>query len=55
MMAGTHVTTVQLLEYNQADFFADLPTDVGMDEVGFIYVPTACQNGTVGEFRCPLL
>lgn len=33
-----------LLEFDQSEFFADLPKLVSMDSTGFVYVPTACQK-----------
>ena len=36
---------LQLLEFDQVEFFVDLPTAVSMDSVGYVYVPTACQSG----------
>ncbi len=39
---------LQLMEFDQSEFFADLPGAVDMDSTGFIYVPTKCQNKTVG-------
>ncbi|XP_064405963.1 poly(3-hydroxybutyrate) depolymerase-like [Halichondria panicea] len=36
-----------LMEFDQSEFFADLPGAVDMDSTGFIYVPTKCQNKTV--------
>ena len=37
---------VQLREFDQSEFFADLPEVVSIDSTGFIYVPTNCQNKT---------
>ena len=39
---------LQLFEFDQSEFFVDLPEVVSMDSTGFIYVPTACQNKTKG-------
>ena len=37
---------MQLMEYNQAEFFNDLPSVVSMDSTGYVYVPSACKNGS---------
>jgi len=34
-----------LLEFDQSEFFTFHPSLSSMDTTGFIYVPTACQNG----------
>ncbi len=36
------------MEFDQLEFFADLPRAVDMDSTGFIYVPSNCQNRTIG-------
>jgi hypothetical protein len=33
-----------LLEFDQAEFFIDVPKLVSMDSVGYVYVPTACKD-----------
>ena len=46
---------MQLFEFDQSEFFADHPEVVDMDTTGFVYVPTACQNGTGSNFDYKLL
>ena len=44
---------MQLLEFDQAEFFLDLPEVVSMDSTGFVYVPSACQDQHTGiHIRC---
>ena len=35
----------QLMEFDQSEFFGGDPSLFSMDDVGFLYVPTECQNG----------
>ena len=36
----------QMQKFDQMEFFVPTPSDYGIDDVGFIYVPVACLNGT---------
>lgn len=38
-----------MLEYDQSEFFLDVPEAISMDSIGYVYVPTACKNKTRGE------
>ena len=40
------LSVFQLLEFNQSEFFGGVPDMVSMDTIGYVYVPTACQNGS---------
>ena len=40
----------QLLEFDQAEFFIDVPKLVSMDSVGYVYVPTACKDKSTSEY-----
>ena len=42
---------MQLFEFDQSEFFVDLPKLVSMDSTGFVYVPTACQKRARGLLR----
>ena len=33
------------MEFSQSEFFGGFPALSYMDTVGYVYVPTACQNG----------
>ncbi len=37
------------MEFDQSEFFANLPGVVDMDSIGYVYVPSNCQNKTVGR------
>ena len=43
-----HSLCLQLLEFDQSEFFQDLPAVVSMDTTGFIYVPSACHDKHTG-------
>ena len=36
---------MQLLEFDQSEFFGGNPGVYSMDSTGYVYVPNACQNG----------
>eukprot|EP00731_Ephydatia_muelleri_P028561 Em0020g205a len=45
--ATTNDTIPQnMLEYDQSEFFLDVPEAISMDSIGYVYVPTACKNKT---------
>ena len=41
------------MEFSQSEFFGGFPALSYMDTVGYVYVPTACQNGE-GKILCLL-
>ena len=38
----------QLMEFDQSEFFGASGNRVGLDKIAYVYVPTACQNGSQG-------
>lgn len=40
----SYANPLNLLEYDQSEFFLDVPEAISMDSVGYVYVPTVCQN-----------
>ena len=40
---------LQLFEYDQSEFFVDLPETVSMDSTGYVYVPSGCQSKKTGR------
>ena len=37
---------IQLKTFDQTVFFIPTPSDYSIDDVGYIYIPLACSNGT---------
>ena len=36
------------MEFDQSEFFGASGNRVGLDKIAYVYVPTACQNGSQG-------
>jgi hypothetical protein len=42
---SSEIIADNLLEFDQSEFFGRNPSAYSMDATGYVYVPTACQNG----------
>ena len=42
---------LQLLEFDQTEFFGGNPGSFSMDTTGYVYVPTDCQKGAGNESK----
>ena len=41
-----------LIAFSQEEYFDDVPATLGMDSVGYVYIPTGCRNDTKGVCVC---
>lgn len=49
---GCLLPSLQLLEFDQSEFFTVSDEWISMDKTGYLYVPSACRNKSNGIIDC---